>query len=72
LECDVPPAFQVKQSATVMVWGGKTGRGLPKLHMLPTGQTLTSDFYINQILEKEVKPLKSRHQVAGGPIERKR
>ena len=42
-ECDVPPAFQVKQSAKVMVWGGMTGRGLTKLHMLPTGQTLTSE-----------------------------
>ena len=47
------------------------GRGLTKLHMLPTGQTLTSEYYINQILEKEVKPLTSRHQVTGGPIERK-
>ena len=50
-----PPAFQVKQSATVMMWGGMTGRGLTKLHMPPTGH------YINdQILEKEVKPLTSR------------
>ena len=70
-DCDVPPAFQVKQSAKVMVWGGMTGRGLTKLHMLPTGQTLTSEYYINQILEKEVKPLTSRRQVTGGPIERK-
>ena len=62
---------QVKQSAKVMVWGGMTGRGLTKLHMLPTGQTLTSEYYINQILEKEVKPLTSRRQVTGGPIERK-
>ena len=70
-ECDVPPAFQVKQSAKVMVWGCMTGRGLTKLHMLSTGQTLTSEYYINQILEKEVKPLTSRHQVTGDPIERK-
>ena len=70
-ECDVLPAFQVKQSAKVMVWGGMTGRGPTKLHMLPTGQTLTSEYYINQILEKEVKPLTSRRQVTGGPIERK-
>ena len=39
-----------------MLWGGITGRRLTKLHMLPTGQTLTSEYYINQILEKEVKP----------------
>ena len=47
------------------------GRGLTKLHMLPTGQTLTSEYYINQTLEKEVKALTSRRQVTGGPIERK-
>jgi len=61
----------VKQSATVMMLGGMTGRGLTKLHMLPTDQTLTSQYYINQILEKEMKPLKSRRQVTGGPMERK-
>ena len=62
-----------KQSAKVMVWGGMTGRGLTKLHILPTGQTLTSEYYnnINQILEREVKLLTSRRQVTGGPIERK-
>jgi len=27
-ECDVPPAFQVKQSAMVMMRGGMMGRGL--------------------------------------------
>ena len=46
-ECDLSPAFHVKQSAKIMVWGGMTGRGLTKLHMLPTGQTLTSEYYIN-------------------------
>ena len=68
-ECDVSPAFKVKQGAKVTVCGGMTGRGLTKLHMQLTGQTLTSEYYINQILEKEVKPLTSRRQVTGGPIE---
>ena len=48
-----------------------TDRGLTKLHMHRTGQTLTSEYYIDQILEKEVKPFTSRLQVTGGPIERK-
>ena len=34
------PSRQVKQSSKVMAWGGMTGRGLSKLHMLPTGETL--------------------------------
>ena len=46
-----------------------TGCGLTKLHMLP--QTLTSEYCINQSLKKELKPLTSRRQVTGGPIERK-
>ena len=54
-----------------MLRGGMTGRGLTKLHMLPTGQSLTSEYYINQILEKEVKPLTPRRQVTGSLIERK-
>jgi len=33
--------------------------------------TLTSEYYLNQILEKDLKPLTSRHLVTGGPIERK-
>ena len=49
-----------------------TVSGLTKLHMLPTGQTLTSEYYFNQSLEKEVKPfIASRRQVTGGLIERK-
>ena len=48
-----------------------TGRRLTKLHMLSTGRTLTCEYYINQALEKIVKPLTSRRQVTGGPIERK-
>ena len=53
------------------MWGGLKDRGLTKLHMQLTGQTLTSEYYINQILENEVKPLTSRRQVTGGSIERK-
>ena len=34
-----------------------TGRGLTELHFIPQGQTLTADYYINNMLEKEVKPL---------------
>jgi len=37
--------------------GGMTGRGLTGLHFIPQGQTLTADHCINNISEKEVKPL---------------
>ena len=34
-----------------------TGRGLTWIHFLHQGQTSTADYYINNILEKEVKPV---------------
>ena len=44
-ECDVPPAYQAKQSAKVIVWGGMMDHGLTRLvHILPSGQTLTSEY----------------------------
>ena len=52
----LPPALHMKQSVRVMLWGEITGRGLTKLNKLPTGQTLTSGNYMNQIVKKEVRP----------------
>ena len=40
-----------------------TGRGVTELHFMPQGQTLTADYYINNILEKEVKPPLCRKKV---------
>ena len=40
-----------------------TGRGLTRIHFLPQGQTLTADYYINNILEKEVKAVLHRKNV---------
>ena len=34
-----------------------TGRSLTGIHFLPQGQTLTDNYYIDNILEKEVKPV---------------
>ena len=51
---------QVKKSSKWIIWGGMTGRGLTGIHSLPQGQTLTADYYINNTLEKEVKPVLHR------------
>lgn len=53
--------------AKVMMWTSWQDR----LHMLPSGQTLTPEKYFNQMLEKEVKPLTSRRHMTGSLIERK-
>ena len=67
-ESQVPPSYQVKGSAKWMVWGGMTGRGL---HFIPQGQTVTAEYYITKILEKEVKPLFSRRSTTEEPVKRK-
>ena len=59
----VPPAYQVKKSSKWIIWSGMTGRGLTWIHFLPQGQTSTADYYINNILEKEVKPVLHRKNV---------
>ena len=63
-ESHIPPAYQVKQSAKWIIWGGmtgsRTGRGFTNLYFVPQGQTLTANYYINKILNEEVKPLISR------------
>ena len=40
-----------------------TGGGVTELQFMPQGLTLTADYYINNILEKEVKPLLRRTNV---------
>ena len=59
----MPPAYQVKISSKWITWGGMTGGGLTELHFMPQGQSLIADYYINNILEKEVKPLLRRKNV---------
>lgn len=58
------------RDAKVMMWTCKTGHELIKLHILPTGQTLTPENYFNQMLEKEVKLLTSRCHLTYSLIER--
>ena len=47
------------------------GRGLTSLHFIPQGQTVTAEYYITKILEKEVKPLFSRRSTTEQPVKRK-
>ena len=55
-ESSVPCAPQVKFSPSVLVWGGISSLGLTKLHIIPNKTSVNSTYYINEILEKEVKP----------------
>ena len=63
-EHSVPRAQQVKFSPRVMVWGGITAQGLTNLHIIPQKMNVNSNYYIHEILEKEVKPAFSRTQTS--------
>ena len=62
-ESQEPPVYQVRKSLKWIIWDGMTGRGLTGLHFLPQGETLTADYYINNTLEKDAKPLLRRKNV---------
>ena len=59
-EDKVPVAKTVKKSAYVNVWGAMSASGLSAIHIMPQGQTVDAEFSIEDILEKEVKPLLKR------------
>ena len=50
-------------SSKWIIWDGMTGHGLTGIHFLSQGQTLTTDYCINNKLEKEVEPVLHRKNV---------
>ena len=59
-EDKVPVAKTVKKSAYVNIWGAMSASGLSAIHIMPQGQTVDAEYYVEDILEKEVKPLLKR------------
>ena len=39
-----------------MVWGAMGVNGLSKLHIVPAGETINANYYVTNILQKELKP----------------
>ena len=62
---NVPDVTCVKSSAKVMIWGAMGVNGLSKLHIVPTGKTIDSDYYIKHILKKDLKPALNRSRSTG-------
>ena len=60
----VPRASQMKFSPSLLVWGWITARGLTKLHIIPQKTSVDSNYYISEILEKEVKSAFSRTKIS--------
>jgi len=63
-EHSVPRAQQVKFRPSLLVLGGTTARGLTKLHIIPQKTSVDSNYYISEILEKEVKSAFSRTKIS--------
>ena len=61
----MPKAPQVKKSAYVMVWGGMSAKALTRLHFLPAGKSVTANYYVNTILEKNLKHCLNRRRPTG-------
>jgi hypothetical protein len=64
---EVPDVSCVKSSAKVMMGV----QGLSKLHIVPAGKTINADYYVNEILQKELKPALNRQKNSARIDERK-
>ena len=56
-EDKVHVAKTVKNSTYVNIWGAMSASGLSAIHIMPQGQTVDAEYYVEDILEKEVQPL---------------
>ena len=59
-EDKVPVAKTAKKSEYVNIWGAMSASRLSAIHIMPQGQTVDAEYYVEDILEKEVKPLLKR------------
>ena len=54
-----------------MIWGAMGVNGLSHLHIVPTGKTVTSNYYVDNILQRELKPAVMRTR-SNGRIDQQR
>ena len=64
---EVPVTETVKQPVKIMVWGMMSFRGLSDLHVVPRGQTVTADFYVEEVLKGTAASAMSRQRENGPP-----
>ena len=67
----VPPTFTVKHPPKVMVWGMFSYRALSQLHFVPQKQSVTSQYYREEILSKTAMEAMSRSRMNGSLVSRK-
>ena len=68
---EVPIIETVKQPLKVMFWGMMSFRGLSDLHVVPRGQTINAEYYVEEVLKKTATPAMHRQEAAGPPCRTK-
>lgn len=64
---EVPVTETVKHPLKVMVWGMMSFRGLSDLHIIPRGQTVTADYYVEKVLKESATSAMRRRKENGAP-----
>ena len=67
---EVEPVETVKFPNKIQVWGMMSHRAL-SAHLIPVRQTVTADYYINEILDKAMMSAMDRKRESGTVLERK-
>ena len=67
---EVVPIETVKFPGKLHIWGMMSYSGLSDLHIIPKGQTVTSDYYIEEILKKTMMSAMHRKGDTGSVLER--
>lgn len=65
------PTPTVKFPLKIQVWGLMSYRALSELHVIPRGQTVTGQYYTEEILEKSLLPALNRTRENGSTLKRK-
>ena len=67
----VVPTEKVKFPGKLQVWGMMSYIGLSNLHIIPSGQTVTTLYYLEEILKKTMMSAMHRDRYTGAVTERK-
>jgi transposase len=67
----VAPTQKVKFPLKIHVWGVMSYRALSELHIIPRGQTVTANYYVETILKKCLTAAMHRSEDEGSVLERK-
>lgn len=70
-KASVPPRLVSKHPAKIMVWGAMSAQALTELHVVPQGQSVDSEYYVTEILEKSLLPSLNRNASTGTLLQKK-